>query len=186
VNRRYAVLIRFVMSVIVALAAVQPTGVDAQVRRGRALEPEAPPWAPTAIGIRAGYDQTARGEMFGGGLRIPIMRNGLVEFAPSADIVFVSGPNEHIYSLDLAYVPGGVRGGLVIQGGLGWRDTSLGVGGGDTYFGYNFGVGGKTSLGPVQVEAMIRWAFLQGTNYDPNVVTFGANYVLFRTERPGR
>jgi hypothetical protein len=186
VNRRHAALMRFAMSAIVALAAAQATDVDAQVRRGRALEPGPPPWAPTAIGIRAGYDQTARGEIFGGGLRVPILRNGLFEFAPSADIIFMNGPNEYMYSLDVAYVPGGVGGGLVIQGGVGWRDSTIGGGVGETYFGYNFGIGGKTNLGPVQLEAMIRWAFLNGTTYDPNVVTLGGNYVLFQTQRPGR
>jgi hypothetical protein len=98
----------------------------------------------------------------------------------------MSGPNEYMYSLDVAYVPGGGGGGLVIQGGVGWRDSTIGASGGETYFGYNFGIGGKTNLGAVQLEAMIRWAFLNGTNYDPNVVTLGGNYVLFRTQRPGR
>ena len=97
---------------------------------------------------------------------------------PNVDAILVNGPNEYAYNLDLAYVPGGASGGLVLAGGLVWRDTTVGAGGGDTYFGYNVSVGGKTPLGPFHVEALIRWSFLNDTTYDPNLVSLGLNYVI--------
>jgi hypothetical protein len=174
---------QIMVSTLVVVAVLMPADGSAQVRRGRALEPEAPPWAPIAIGVRFGYDQEVRTQILGGGLRIPIVRNGVLEFNPNADIVFVNGPNEHSYNLDLAYVPGGARGGLVLAGGVGWRESSFGLG--ETFFGYNLGLGGKSNLGPVQIEALIRWAFLQGTEFQPNTVSLGLNYPLWRA-RPRR
>jgi len=175
------------MRIIVAVLAIvvhTPVDASAQVRRGRALEPDAPPWAPIAIGVRFGYDQEARGEVFGGGIRIPLVRNGLVEFNPNMDVIFLSGADEYSYNLDMSYIPGGARGGLVLGGGLGWRDSTLGEGNGKTFFGYNLIIGGKTNLGPLQIELLLRWAFLTNTQYEPNIVSLGLNYPLWRVPPP--
>lgn len=161
------------------------TSVDAQVRRGRAPAPEAPPWAPVAIGARAGYDQTARGQLVGAHVRIPVLRNGQLELNPNVERIFLRGDDETAYNLDVSYVPGGVRGGLTLGVGVGWRDTVIGFGETTRFFGYNVVVAGKTYVGPVQLEAAIRWALLRDTTYDPNSVSLGVNYVLW-DPRPDR
>lgn len=172
---------------LVALGAALMTasGLDAQVRRGRAEVRDAPRWAPIAIGVRAGYDQTARGQLVGAHIRIPILRNGIVELNPNAERILLSGPDDTAYNLDVAFVPGGVRGGLTLGAGIGWRETVVGLGETNRFFGYNFVLGGKTFLGPFQLEAAIRWALLRDTTYDPNSVSLGLNY-LFWDPRPNR
>ena len=166
------------------LTVATPPDAEGQVRRGRSQLDPVRPWAPIAVGVRFGYDQTARGELGGVSLRIPIVRSGIVEFNPSADLIFLSGPDQYAYNLDLAFVPGGTAGGLVLGAGVGWRDATLGPVR-TTFFGYNLSVGGKTSLGPVQIEALIRWSLLNGTDFDPNTVTLGVNYLLGSVPRPG-
>lgn len=170
-----------VLSALLLTAA----GLDAQVRRGRAPEPEAAPWAPIAFGVRAGYDQTARAQLVGAQIRIPILRNGQLELNPNAERIFLNGDDDTALNLDLTYVPGGVQGGLSLGAGIGWRKTLIGFGDTNRFFGYNIVIAGKTFVGPVQIEAAIRWALLRDTTYDPNSVSLGVNYLLW-DPRPNR
>ena len=174
---------RVVASVaLVALVALAvPTGADAQVRRGRAVEQPAPPWQPIAVGVRFGWDNRANGEVLGGQVRIPVLRNGVVELVPNADMIFLNNSKEYHYGADLSLVPGGPAGGIFVSGGIAWRDTPLGrVGGRQTYFGWVATLGGKTGLGPIELEAAIKWVFLNDTSYQPNAVTIGVNLPLWR------
>lgn len=167
-----------------------PSLLDAQTRRGRTSAEQSTPWAPVSVGARFGYDQEVRGQAAGLSVRIPVVRNGTIELNPSLDQVIINGQDDRQYNLDLAYVPGGVRGGILLVAGLGWRDSVFGFGtvGRTRYFGYNVGAGGKTVLGRLELEALIRWTFLNDTTLQPNIVSLGINVPLWETpgRRPGR
>jgi len=160
--------------------------LEAQVRRGR-TGPTAPRWAPIAVGLRVGYDEQARSEVLGAQFRIPIVRNGMLEFVPNAEMVFTEN-KEYQYNLELAWVPGGSQGGLIFGGGVGWRDTLLGASaedGRNTIFGWVLSVGGKTGLGPIQIEALLKWVWLEDEEYRPNSASLGINYPLWTVGGPG-
>jgi hypothetical protein len=162
--------------------------LEAQVRRGR-TEPTLPRWAPTAVGVRVGYDEQARGEVLGVQFRVPIARNGVLEFVPNAEMVWVTGNKEYQYNLELAVVPGGLNGGLIFGGGAGWRDTVIGSAAEDarnTIFGWVLSVGGKTGLGPIQIEALLKWTWLADTDYRPASATLGVNYPFWTVGGPER
>jgi len=163
---------------LVLLLVAGAVDVDGQVRRGRDSG-ETARWAPIAIGIRGGWDQRANAEALGAQLRLPIVRSGIVELAPSADVVFLQGAKDYQYSLEMAWLPAGAaRGGVFLTGGVGWRDTPIGTELPDertTYFGYVLGAGGKTRVGPLEIELGLRWTFLNDTNYRPNLASFGVN-----------
>lgn len=154
----------------------------AQVRRGRAVE-RPPRWAPVAVGARFGYDQSAQGEVLGVQLRIPIVRSGVVEFTPGVDRILVPGTSETQYTLGLDYVPGRLQGGVILGGGITWRDSVVGGGIGDprtTFFGYTALLGGKTNFGRLQLEIGLRWTFLNDTQYQPQSATLGLNFPFWR------
>ena len=48
-----------------------------------------------------------------------------------------------------------------------------------TLIGFNAFGGGKTSIGPVQVELVLRWTFLKDTQYQPNSAGIGVNLPLW-------
>lgn len=163
------------------IASLAPVESEAQVRRGRAVE-QPPPRAPIAIGVRFGWDQEAQGEVLGGQIHVPVTRNGTFEIIPNAEMVFVTGTKDYQYNLDAAYVPGGLRGGLMLGAGVGWRDTALGGSLTEprkTYFGYNAFLGVLTNLGPLKLELGLRWTFLNDTLLQPNSATFGLNVPLW-------
>jgi len=135
-----------------------------------------------------GYDEQARGEVLGAQFRIPILRNGILEFVPNAEMVWVTQSKEYQYNLELAVVPGGLSGGLVIGGGAGWRDAVVGTNAQDprnTIFGWVVSVGGKTGLGPIQIEALLKWTWLNDTDYRPNSASLGVNYPFWTIGGPG-
>jgi hypothetical protein len=167
------------------LSLVVASSAEAQVRRGR-TEPTARRWAPIAVGVRFGYDEQARGEVFGGQLRIPIVRNGILELVPNADVIFTPQVKEYQYNLEAAWVPGGLQGGIVLGGGVGWRHARQGATGvsQSTLFGWVVSLGGKTSLGPIQLEALLKWVFLKDTDYRPNSASLGINYPLWTVGGP--
>jgi len=164
------------------LTTLTPAPADAQVRRGRAVQ-TGPTWAPVSIGIRFGWDQGSNGEVVGAQLRIPLLRSGQLEFVPGAAAVFPNQGRESQYNLEAHYVPGGVRGGVFLGGGVGWRNT---VFGGtpeqprQTFFGWNLVAGGKTLIGSIQLEAQLRWVFLRNTQYRPNAASLGINIPFWK------
>ncbi len=168
---------------VILMVGAGAEGADAQVRRGRPIAPDVPPWAPIAVGVRFGLDQEAGGEVIGGQIRLPVVRSGLVEFVPNVDVLLLSGVKEYQYNLNLAYVPGGAGGGIFLEGGVGWRDSVLGssdpTAPSRTYFGFNLGAGGRTNVGPVQLEILIRWVFLNDTSFRPNPASLGFNFPLW-------
>ena len=170
---------------LAALLVTAPAALDAQVRRGRqAAEDDAPPWAPIAVGVKAGWDSQANGEILGAHLHIPVVRSGSIELYPSAEMTFLLQGKEYQYNLDAAWVPGGARGGVFGGGGVGWRRTAIEVTPGDpleTFIGLNAFGGGKTAIGPLQIEFLIRWTFLQDTQYRPNSASIGLNLPLWGT-----
>lgn len=164
------------------LSFVAASELSAQVRRGRAQQ-TAPRWAPVSAGVRFGYDQSARGEIIGVHLHVPVIRSGVIEVSPSAERIFVLGTNETQYTVQLDYVPGGLRGGVILGAGLAWRDAIAGTNAVDprrTYFGYTAMVGGKNNFGPVQIEIGLRWTFLDDTGYQPQAATLGLNVPFWR------
>ena len=168
--------------ILVALALMGSQNADAQVRRGRAVD-SGPRWAPVSIGARFGWDQSANGETAGLQIRIPLVRSGVVEFMPNAELIYPNRPRESQYNLELMYIPGGVRGGVFIGGGVGWRTTTV-VNTGPSQpeqrlFGYTLALGGTTNLGPIRVEATLRWIFLRNSTYRPNPVTLGISLPLW-------
>lgn len=169
--------------ILAAFLVVGQQAADAQVRRGRALDTR-PRWAPISVGARFGWDQAANGETAGVQVRIPLVRNGTFEFVPSADLIFPNRPRETQYNLELMYVPGGTRGGVFLGGGLGWRETTFGASGpgvpATRRSGYTLAIGGTTNLGPIIVEATLRWAFLKDITYRPNPATLGISVPLWR------
>ena len=174
------------ITALATILLIVPSAVDAQVRRGRQAE-EVPRWAPIAVGLKAGWDSRANGEVLGGHVHIPVVRNGVFELYPSAEAVFLRGAKEYQYNIDAAWVPGGVRGGIFAGGGVGWRDSLIGTDLGDprqTFFGFNAFGGGKTNLGRLQIEFLLRWTFLKDTQYQPNSASLGINLPLWRAEPP--
>lgn len=169
---------------LLGLLAWLPTDAEAQVRRGRATEDEGPTWAPVAIGVRFGWDGPANGEVLGAHVRIPVLRSGVLELVPSAEVVFPPGTKEYQYNLEAVYVTGGARGGPFVGGGVGWRDAVLAdidlEDPRETYFAWIAVVGLKGGVGPLQLEAAFRWSFLDGTSYRPNPATLGLNFPLWR------
>lgn len=187
--KRHCIVSHRTVRLITALAAallVVPLAVDAQVRRGRQVE-EVPRWAPVAVGLKAGWDSRANGEILGGHVRIPLVRAGVFELLPSLEAVFLRGAKEYQYNVDAAWVPGGVRGGIFAGGGVGWRDSVIGTELGNPrqmLFGFNAFGGGRTNLGPVQIEFLLRWTFLNDTSYQPNSASLGINLPLWRAGPP--
>ncbi|MDA0328128.1 MAG: hypothetical protein O2958_03795 [Gemmatimonadetes bacterium] len=174
---------RFLLAGVLILLSL--SDLEAQVRRGRVAE-TGPPWAPLSIGIRFGWDQQANGEVAGAQLRIPVRRSGTFELVPSADIIFPPEEKEYQYNLEVNWIPAGTRGGILLGGGLGWRDSRRATAGiRETAFGYTVVAGGKTNLGPIEAEVALRWVFLNDTDYQPNLVTFGLNYRFWQVARGG-
>lgn len=170
------------------VVSVAVSHLDAQVRRGRATTPEAAPWAPISIGLRFGYDQEVRTQLLGATLRIPVVRSGVVELNPSVDNLFVRGQDDRQYNLDVTYAAAGPRGGLILFGGVAWRESIFGllVTERTRFFGYNAGAGGRTRAGPLEIEALIKWTFLNDTELQPNFVSIGVNLPLWGAGVPGR
>lgn len=160
--------------------------VDAQVRRGRAAE-TGPVWAPVAIGARFGWDQRANGQVLGAQLRVPVIRSGIVEVVPNIEMTFLRGTNEYQYSMEAALLPGGAGGGVLVGGGVGWREAVLGSLDLDEprtrHFGYIATVGARGGSGRLQFELALRWTFLRDTEYRPNSATIGVNYAFWSVLR---
>ena len=171
------------------LGLVTPIGLEAQVRRGRAVDPDRLPWTPISIGPRAGYDEKARGAVLGAQIHLPLLRNGLVELVPTADIIFVTNAQEYQYNLELVFVTAGRRGGLYGGGGVGYRDTVLGGTPADprsNIFGYSLVLGVRSGTAArFQTQVEVRWIYLEDTTVRPFPVTFGINFPLWRNSPPG-
>lgn len=169
--------------VLLALGAIIGPDAAAQVRRGR-TQPTAPPWSPISIGVRFGWDQVAVGEVLGAQLRIPVVRSGVVEIMPHAELVWPRRSRDEQVGVEVAFVPGGVRRGVFLAGGVAWRETSLGAqtagGPRDSFFGYSLALGGMARLGRLEVEAALRWVFLNDSNYSPNAATVGVSFPFWR------
>ena len=167
---------------LLVLLLLLPLSLEAQFRRGRQAE-VVPRWAPISIGAKVGWDSQANATAVGGHVRIPVVRDGTIELYPSAEAILLTGTKEYQYNLDAAWVPGGVGGGVFAGAGVGWRDSVIGMDVGDprqTFFGFNAFGGGKTNLGPMQIEFVLRWTFLNETQYQPNSASIGLNFPLWR------
>lgn len=183
-------MMRTSLLALVAIATLGVTAVDAlaQQRRGRPQQQTAR-WAPVAIGVRGGWDNRARAEILGAQVRVPVVPNGTFALLPSADIAFLPNSKDYQYSLEAAWIPGGVRGGFFVSGGIGWRDTAAGIVNlnvtRETFLSYIVGAGIRADIGPIEFEAGFRWYFLDGTSYRPNSATLGINLPLWRAVPTG-
>lgn len=155
---------------------------EAQVRRGRAAE-TGPVWAPVSIGARFGWDQRANGQVLGAQLRVPVIRSGIIEVVPNIEMAFLRGTNEYQYNMEAALLPGGAGGGILVGGGVGWREAVLGSLDLEEprtrHFGYVATVGARGGSGRLQFELALRWTFLRDTEYRPNSATIGINYAFW-------
>jgi len=171
---------------VALLTLVTPLATEGQRRGPR--QPTAASWPAIMVGVKAGYDNNANGEVLGAQLHLPLMRRGSVELMPSADVTFLTGLKEYQYAVDVLYRPIGRQGGPYIGGGLAFRNTIYGADPGlprETRRGYSIVVGGTfggaSSFRP-QLE--IRWVFISKPELDPftpvnpQVVTFGVNIPL--------
>lgn len=175
------------LALTLALVAGSVHEAEAQARRGREPEP-VQRWTPPSVGIRAGWDQRANAEMLGAQLRVPVVRSGIVQLVPSADIAFLQGVKEYQYGAEVSWVPGGRRGGYFLTGGVGWRDSVFSADGSadtrSTFFGYILGAGVKSQVGPLEFELGLRWIFLNDTSYRPSPATIGINYPFWESGLP--
>jgi hypothetical protein len=163
------------------LGILGPVTLEAQVRRGRAVDTR-PPWAPITVGVRAGYDQNANGEVLGADVRLPLLRNGVLELVPSAEVIFDSRAKEQQYSLELVYVVGGRTGGPFFGGGAGYRTTVFGTSPEEprnTLFGYSVVAGARSQFGPLQTQLQLRWIFLDEITLRPLPITLGLSLPLW-------
>ncbi|MDA0313427.1 MAG: hypothetical protein O2992_15125 [Gemmatimonadetes bacterium] len=167
--------------IITAFALFLPTAADAQ-RRGRQDEVKLP-WPQILAGIHFGYDDKSNGAIIGVQARIPLLRNGRLEFAPNTDLTFVRGLREREYNLEAVVIPGGRRGGLYAGGGVAWRNSIFTSGPGgprETIRGFSVLLGLKSGTVAEffgsQIE--LRWVFLDGVPFDPQTITFGVNFPL--------
>ena len=112
-------------SLLVGLALTTHPGVlEAQFGSGAPIDTTG--WAPASIGVRGGYENELQGWMVGGFVGIPVRSNGSVELVPSGDVTFLPGFEEYQGNLELVYVTGGRRGGLIAGGGMGMRNSVFG------------------------------------------------------------
>jgi hypothetical protein len=143
----------------------------------------AAPWPPVSVGARFGYDQSANGEVVGAQVRIPVLRSGVLEVVPNADVTFLSRLREYGLNVDVVYVRGGSRGGFYLGGGFAMRNSVFGIDPGQERSnepGYGAVVGLKTGAGPgIGTQVEFRWSFLPGVDYDPRAVTLGVNIPLW-------
>lgn len=176
-----------ILALAIALPAA-PVDSDAQIRRGRDPEPT-DRWAPIAVGVRVGLDSRANGEVLGAHLRLPVLRSGVVEIVPNAEMTFLRGAKDYQYGVEGAWAPQGTRGGIFLTGGVAWRETPVGTlgseGARETYLGGVLGGGVRGTVGRLEVELGLRWVFLDGTRYRPTPATLGISYPFWRTERGG-
>ena len=173
---------------ILALGLGDVAEVEGQVRRGRQPAEEAP-WAPVSVGVRGGWDDRANAQLLGAQMRIPVLRSGIVELVPGADIAFLPGAKEYQYNAEVSWVPGGRQGGFFVTAGVGWRDSVFNADVDSlertTFFGYVLGAGLKSRVGPLEFELGLRWILLNDTSYRPNPATLGLNYPFWDPGREG-
>ncbi|MDX1494889.1 MAG: hypothetical protein R3253_12550, partial [Longimicrobiales bacterium] len=117
-----------------------------------------------------------------------VVRSGVVEVIPSADVVFLAGAKDYQYALEAAWVSGGARGGAFFAGGVALRDTPLEAEEGErnTFFGFSLGAGARSGVGPLEFEVNIRWVFLNDTAYRPNMASIGVGYPFWSVLPEGR
>jgi hypothetical protein len=168
--------------VLTALAFTIPSNAEAQ-RRGRDDGEDKLPWPSVMAGVTIGYDDRSAAELLGAQLRLPVLRNGMVELVPSVSATFANGLKEYQYNADLVFVTRGRSGGLYVGGGIAQRNTILTDNPDatrETLTGYNLVAGlkggGNGELLGVQIES--RWSFFDELPFDPRAMTLGVNFAL--------
>ena len=142
-------------------------------------------WAPALIGARVGYDNRLRSGIVGAQIHIPVVRSGLVEILPNADVTFQPF-KEYQFNLEAVYVLGDqTGGGLYAGGGVGFR--SLVFSGPREIHPTLSLVGGLKlgGLGRVVPQVEFRWLFVDDLLIDPQQVTLGVSIGLWERPRPG-
>lgn len=170
--------ILMVAALLTALAAIPG---EAQ-RRGRAQRaPQAPPWPSPSVGVHAGYDDASNAWLLGGQIRWPVTRSARFEVMPSGSITFLTGLEDRQFNLDAVYVPGGLRGGLYVAGGLAVRNTIFpGEPRRQTKTGAGLAVGFRSPAGTrVGTQVEFRQIFVD-PDLKPRTLTIGVNFALRR------
>lgn len=172
---------RLAAALLLVVSGVLPRAAHAQAPGGATGSSS---WPAPVAGLRFGYDQTARGEVVGAQIRVPVLRSGRIEVVPNADITFLTRLREYGYNVDAVFVPGGTQGGIYLGGGLALRNSVFGLPGGDsdrgTEAGFGAVVGARTgSPGRIGTQIEFRWIFLSGVDHEPRAVTLGVNFPLW-------
>jgi hypothetical protein len=140
-------------------------------------------WAPASIGVRGGYDNELQGWMAGGFVGIPVLPNGSVELLPSGDITFLPGFKEYQGNLELVYITGSRRGGVMAGGGIGLRNSVFGPdpnAARRTVTTINLVLGARLPLlGRFRPEVQVRWVLQDEYQRDPRHVLIGAGMTLW-------
>lgn len=170
-----------VPAALAALVLLLLYSTEAQAQLGRPTAEESG-WAPVAVGVRVGYDNTQRQEMVGAQLRIPILPQGTVELIPSADVTFLSGLKEYQYNLEAVYVLDGRSGAFYGGGGVVWRNSIFGdpADGRETAQGYTILAGLRfVGLGFLIPQIEYRWNFVDELPFTLHQVTLGVDIALW-------
>jgi len=180
------------LALLAALVVALPASLDAQVRRGRQNAPPPEPWAPAVVGAQVGYDQTSRAELLGAHAFLPVLRSGVVQLHPVAEITFLNGGKDYKYLVDLVWMSGGRNGGVFLGGGIGRMasliDSTPASPGRNTFTSYDIALGAVSQVAAARTALEVRWLFPQDVVADFRPVTFtlGVGFPLWgRSGRDG-
>lgn len=137
-------------------------------------------WPPVEIGIHGGFDYRSTGSVFGGQMRIPLLRSGFVELVPNGSVNFVRELRESMVGADLVGVLGGRQGGVYVGGGVTWRNALYdGVKTTKTEPTIVVGLRSSRTFGaPFGVQLEVRWIQVSAP-IKPKFLTFGLNVPLW-------
>jgi hypothetical protein len=162
-----------------ALACL-PTSVQGQFGSGEQVDTTG--WAPAGVGVRGGYDNELQGWMTGAYLSVPVIRRGSIELLPNADITFLPGFKEYQGNLELVYIGGGRRGGLMAGGGVGLRNSVFGpdpTAERRTVTTFSLMIGARIGTGRIRGQVETRWILQDEYAGDPRHVAIGVGFALW-------
>ena len=142
-----------------------------------------PGWAPVSIGVHGGYDNTQQGWMAGGFLGLPVLPSGAVELMPSADVTFLPGFKEYQANFEAVYLTGIRRGGILVGGGVGLRNSVFGPDpNADRRTAVTYSILLGARLGPYghfRPQIATRWILQDEQSRDPRHVVIGVGFALW-------
>jgi hypothetical protein len=158
-----------------------PGSLDAQFGSRAAVDTTG--WAPASIGVRGGYDNTLQGWMTGAFVAIPVLPRGSVELIPSGDVTFLPGFKEYQGNLEVVYVTGSRRGGLLGGGGVGLRNSVFGPDPNAprrTVVTFSLMIGARlATVGRFRPQIETHWILQDEYSRDPRHVSIAVGFALW-------